>query len=197
MCTSSLCNDNDFNGFSESPNQFLRKQLGPQRLTFNSVPDQGEIIANTIPYTNNESGNNVSTSDSNISRNSTSILFLHPFTHKTSNTAPIPSLSHPNSISINDTSKNTSIEFLYVDTTTVKALDTPNETLNPKLQETPREEDLFNGTEEKYDNTSFFGKSSFQEDELSKELGGNDSSIPKHRVPRQAKGEQYSLESIC
>ena len=197
MCTSSLCNDNDFNGFSESPNQFLRKQLGPQRLTFNSVSDQGEIIANTIPYTNNESGNNVSTSDSNISRNSTSILFLHPFTHKTSNTAPIPSLSHPNSISINDTSKNTSIEFLYVDTTTVKALDTPNETLNPKLQETPREEDLLNGTEEKDDNTSFFGKSSFQEDELSKELGGNDSSIAKHRVPRQAKGEQYSLESIC
>ena len=197
MCTSSLCNDNDFNGFSESPNQFLRKQLVPQRLTFNSVSDQGEIIANTIPYTNNESGNNVSTSDSNISRNSTSILFLHPFTHKTSNTAPIPSLSHPNSISINDTSKNTSIEFLYVDTTTVKALDTPNETLNPKLQETPREEDLLNGTEEKDDNTSFFGKSSFQEDELSKELGGNDSSIAKHRVPRQAKGEQYSLESIC
>ena len=104
------CNDNDFNGFSESPNQFLRKQLGPQRLTFNSVSDQGEIIANTIPYTNNESGNNVSTSDSNISRNSTSFLFLHPFTHKNNNTAPIPSLSHPNPISINDTSKNTSIE---------------------------------------------------------------------------------------
>ena len=194
MCTSSLCNDNDFNGFSESPNQFLRKQLGPQRLTFNSVSDQGEIIANTIPYTNNESGNNVSTSDSNISRNSTSFLFLHPFTHKNNNTAPIPSLSHPNSISINDTSKNTSIEFLYVDTTTVKALDTPNETLNPEFQETPREEDLLEN--EKDEPTPFFDELLFQEDNLSKELGGNGSSIAKHRVPRQAKGEQYSLESI-
>ena len=194
MCTSSLCNDNDFNGFSESPNQFLRKQLGPQRLTFNSVSDQGEIIANTIPYTNNESGNNVSTSDSNISRNSTSFLFLHPFTHKNNNTAPIPSLSHPNSLSINDTSKNTSIEFLYVDTTTVKALDTPNETLNPEFQETPREEDLLENKKDEH--TSFFDESLFQEDNLSKELGGNDSSIAKHRVPRQAKGEQYSLESI-
>ena len=194
MCTSSLCNDNDFNGFSESPNQFLRKQLGPQRLTFNSVSDQGEIIANTIPYTNNESGNNVSTSDSNISRNSTSFLFLHPFTHKNNNTAPIPSLSHPNSISINDTSKNTSIEFLYVDTTTVKDLDTPNEILNPEFQETPREEDLLEN--EKDDPAPFFDGLLFQEDKLSKELGGNDSSIAKHRVPRQAKGEQYSLESI-
>ena len=194
MCTSSLCNDNDFNGFSESPNQFLRKQLGPQRLTFNSVSDQGEIIANTIPYTNNESGNNVSTSDSNISRNSTSFLFLHPFTHKNNNTAPIPSLSHPNSLSINDTSKNTSIEFLYVDTTTVKALDTPNETLNPEFQETPREEDLLENKKDEH--TSFFDESLFQEDNLSKELGGNNSSIAKHRVPRQAKGEQYSLESI-
>ena len=194
MCTSSLCNDNDFNGFSESPNQFLRKQLGPQRLTFNSVSDQGEIIANTLPYTNNESGNNVSTSDSNISRNSTSFLFLHPFTHKNNNTAPIPSLSHPNSISINDTSKNTSIEFLYVDTTTVKALDTPNETLNPEFHETPREEDLLENKKDEH--TSFFDESLFQEDNLSKELGGNDSSIAKHRVPRQAKGEQYSLESI-
>ena len=194
MCTSSLCNDNDFNGFSESPNQFLRKQLGPQRLTFNSVSDQGEIIANTIPYTNNESGNNVSTSDSNISRNSTSFLFLHPFTHKNNNTSPIPSLSHPNSISINDTSKNTSIEFLYVDTTTVKDLDTPNEILSSEFQETPREEDLLEN--EKDDPTPFFGELSFQEDILSKELGGNDSSIAKHRVPRQAKGEQYSLESI-
>ena len=194
MCTSSLCNDNDFNGFSESPNQFLRKQLGPQRLTFNSVSDQGEIIANTIPYTNNESGNNVSTSDSNISRNSTSFLFLHPFTHKNNNTAPIPSLSHPNSISINDTSKNTSIEFLYVDTTTVKDLDTPNEILNPEFQETPREEDLIEN--EKDESTPFFDELLFQEDKLSKELGGNDSSIAKHRVPRQAKGEQYSLESI-
>ena len=194
MCTSSLCNDNDFNGFSESPNQFLRKQLGPQRLTFNSVSDQGEIIANTIPYTNNESGNNVSTSDSNISRNSTSFLFLHPFTHKNNNTAPIPSLSHPNSLSINDTSKNTSIEFLYVDTTTVKALDTPNETLNPEFQETPREEDLLENKKDEH--TSFFDESLFQEDNLSKELGGNDSSIARHRVPRQAKGEQYSLELI-
>ena len=194
MCTSSLCNDNDFNGFSESPNQFLRKQLGPQRLTFNSVSDQGEIIANTLPYTNNESGNNVSTSDSNISRNSTSFLFLHPFTHKNNNTAPIPSLSHPNSISINDTSKNTSIEFLYVDTTTVKDLDTPNEILNPEFQETPREEDLLEN--EKDEPTPFFDELLFQEDNLSKELGGNDSSIAKHRVPRQAKGEQYSLESI-
>ena len=194
MCTSSLCNDNDFNGFSESPNQFLRKQLGPQRLTFNSVSDQGEIIANTIPYTNNESGNNVSTSDSNISRNSTSFLFLHPFTHKNNNTAPIPSLSHPNSLSINDTSKNTSIEFLYVDTTTVKDLDTPNEILNPEFQETPREEDLLEN--EKDEPTPFFDELLFQEDNLSKELGGNDSSIAKHRVPRQAKGEQYSLESI-
>ena len=194
MCTSSLCNDNDFNGLSESPNQFLRKQLGPQRLTFNSVSDQGEIIANTIPYTNNESGNNVSTSDSNISRNSTSFLFLHPFTHKNNNTAPIPSLSHPNSLSINDTSKNTSIEFLYVDTTTVKALDTPNETLNPEFHETPREEDLLENKKDEH--TSFFDESLFQEDNLSKELGGNDSSIAKHRVPRQAKGEQYSLESI-
>ena len=194
MCTSSLCNDNDFNGFSESPNQFLRKQLGPQRLTFNSVSDQGEIIANTIPYTNNESGNNVSTSDSNISRNSTSFLFLHPFTHKNNNTAPIPSLSHPNSLSINDTSKNTSIEFLYVDTTTVKDLDTPNEILNPEFQETPREEDLIEN--EKDESTPFFDELLFQEDNLSKELGGNDSSIAKHRVPRQAKGEQYSLESI-
>ena len=194
MCTSSLCNDNDFNGFSESPNQFLRKQLGPQRLTFNSVSDQGEIIANTIPYTNNESGNNVSTSDSNISRNSTSFLFLHPFTHKNNNTAPIPSLSHPNSISINDTSKNTSIEFLYVDTTTVKDLDTPNEILNPEFQETPREEDLLEN--EKDEHTPFFDELLFQEDKLSKELSGNDSSIAKHRVPRQAKGEQYGLESI-
>ena len=194
MCTSSLCNDNDFNGLSESPNQFLRKQLGPQRLTFNSVSDQGEIIANNIPYTNNESGNNVSTSDSNISRNSTSFLFLHPFTHKNNNTAPIPSLSHPNSLSINDTSKNTSIEFLYVDTTTVKALDTPNEILNPEFQETPREEDLLEN--EKDEPTPFFDELLFQEDNLSKELGGNDSSIAKHRVPRQAKGEQYSLESI-
>ena len=194
MCTSSLCNDNDFNGFSESPNQFLRKQLGPQRLTFNSVSDQGEIIANTIPYTNNESGNNVSTSDSNISRNSTSFLFLHPFTHENNNTAPIPSLSHPISLSINDTSKNTSIEFLYVDTTTVKDLDTPNEILNPEFQETPREEDLLEN--EKDEPTPFFDELLFQEDNLSKELGGNDSSIAKHRVPRQAKGEQYSLESI-
>ena len=194
MCTSSLCNDNDFNGFSESPNQFLRKQLGPQRLTFNSVSDQGEIIANTIPYTNNESGNNVSTSDSNISRNSTSFLFLHPFTNENNNTAPIPSLSHPNSLSINDTSKNTSIEFLYVDTTTVKDLDTPNEILNPEFQETPREEDLIEN--EKDESTPFFDELLFQEDNLSKELGGNDSSIAKHRVPRQAKGEQYSLESI-
>ena len=194
MCTSSLCNDNDFNGFSESPNQFLRKQLGPQRLTFNSVSDQGEIIANTIPYTNNESGNNVSTSDSNISRNSTSFLFLHPFTHENNNTAPIPSLSHPISLSINDTSKNTSIEFLYVDTTTVKDLDTPNEILNPEFQETPREEDLIEN--EKDESTPFFDELLFQEDKFSKELGGNDSSIAKHRVPRQAKGEQYSLESI-
>ena len=194
MCTSSLCNDNDFNGFSESPNQFLRKQLGPQRLTFNSVSDQGEIIANTLPYTNNESGNNVSTSDSNISRNSTSFLFLHPFTHKNNNTAPIPSLSHPNSISINDTSKNTSIEFLYVDTTTVKALDTPNEIPNPELQVTPREEDLLEN--EKDEHTPFIDEVLFQDSKLSKELGGNDSSIAKHRVPRQAKGEQYSLESI-
>ena len=194
MCTSSLCNDNDFNGFSESPNQFLRKQLGPQRLTFNSVSDQGEIIANTLPYTNNESGNNVSTSDSNISRNSTSFLFLHPFTHENNNTAPIPSLSHPNSLSINDTSKNTSIEFLYVDTTTVKDLDTPNEILNPEFQETPREEDLLEN--EKDEPTPFFDELLFQEDNLSKELGGNESSIAKHRVPRQAKGEQYSLESI-
>ena len=194
MCTSSLCNDNDFNGFSESPNQFLRKQLGPQRLTFNSVSDQGEIIANTIPYTNNESGNNVSTSDSNISRNSTSFLFLHPFTNENNNTAPIPSLSHPNSLSINDTSKNTSIEFLYVDTTTVKDLDTPNEILNPESQETPREEDLLENKKDEH--TPFFDELLFQEDKLSKELGGNDSSIAKHRVPRQAKGEQYSLESI-
>ena len=136
----------------------------------------------------------MSTSDSNISRNSTSILFLHPFTHKTSNTAPIPSLSHPNSISINDTSKNTSIEFLYVDTTTVKALDTPNETLNPEFQETPREEDLLENEQDEH--TPFFDELLYQEDKLSKELGGNDSSIAKHRAPRQAKGEQYSLESI-
>ena len=48
----------------------------------------------------------------------------------------------------------------------------------------------------KDEHTSFFDESLFQEDNLSKELGGNDSSIAKHRVPRQAKGEQYSLESI-
>ena len=83
---------------------------------------------------------------------------------------------------------------MYVDTTTVKALDTPNEIANPEFQETPREEDLLEN--EKDEPTPFFDESLFQEDNLSKELGGNDSSIAKHRVPRQAKGEQYSLESI-
>ena len=177
MCTTSLCNDNDYNVLSERPNQFLRKQLGPQRLPFNSVA-QGEIENN---YTNT-TGNNESTPGQSNKHNSTSILVLQPFSHKQNITLP----SHPAlPLSIINTQNNTSIETLYVDTT-VKDLETQNVMLNHnELPETPREEALLDKFEEEEE--QIFEDFLF-EDSDQDEIEPN-STVSKHRVPRQAQGE--------
>ena len=187
MCTTSLCNDNDYNVLTERPNQFLRKQLGPQRLPFSSVAE-GEIENN---YTNVYTGNNESTpgvlqSSKHNSTTTTPLLFLHPLSHKQN----IPSNHHPSlPLSINNTQNNISIEPLYVDTS-VKALDTQNVMLNNhELPVTPRDEaflDNIEEEEEEFDDT-IFDEIEFEnyEDE---DIQPN-SSVSKHRVPRQAQGE--------
>ena len=186
MCTTSLCNDNDYNGLTERPNQFLRKQLGPQRLPFNSVAE-GEIENN---YTNVNTGNNESTpgilqSSKHNYTTTTPLLFLHPFSHKQNNV--LPSNHHPSlPLSINNTQNNISIEPLYVDTS-VKALDTQNVMINNhELPVTPRDEALLNKIEEEFDDTMFDEIEFENDEEQDTELN---SIAPKHRVPRQAQGE--------
>ena len=186
MCTTSLCNDNDYNVLTERPNQFLRKQLGPQRLPFNSVAE-GEIENN---YTKVYTGNNEPTpgflqSSKHNSTTTTPLLFLHPLSHKQN--IALPSNHRPSlPLSINNTQNNISIESLYVDTS-VKALDTQNVMLNNhELPVTPRDEALLDKIEEEFDDT-IFDEIAFENDE-EEDIEPN-SIVSKHRVPRQAQGE--------
>ena len=191
MCTTSLCNDNDYNALRERPNNFLRKQLGPQRLPFDSVA-QGEIENN---FTKNSiiTGVNASTpgqSSKHIS--ATSIIFLHPDTLSSqiqNISLPSPKIL-PLSIINNTTSQqnktNVSTDTLYVDNS-VTDLDTPHAMpTHHELPVTPRDEAIYDdidGEEEEiFDD--IWNEEDTEEDEIE-----SDSLIPKHRVPRQTQGE--------
>ena len=99
----------------------------------------------------------------------------------------MPSNHHPSlPLSINNTQNNICIEPLYVDTS-VKALDTQNVMINNlELPVTPRDEALLNKIEEEFDDTMFDEIEFENDEEQDTELN---SIAPKHRVPRQAQGE--------
>ena len=191
MCTTSLCNDNDYNALRERPNNFLRKQLGPQRLPFDSVA-QGEI-ENSFTKNSIITGVNASTpgqSSKHIS--ATSIIFLHPDTlssQKQNISLPSPKIL-PLSIINNTTSQqnktNVSTDTLYVDNS-VTDLDTQHAMpTHHELPVTPRDEAIYDdidGEEEEiFDD--IWNEEDTEEDEIE-----SDSLIPKNRVPRQTQGE--------
>ena len=191
MCTTSLCNDNDYNALRERPNNFLRKQLGPQRLPFDSVA-QGEIENN---FTKNSiiTGVNASTpgqSSKHIS--ATSIIFLHPDTlsspeQNISLTSPkILPLSIINITTSQQNKTNVSTDTLYVDNS-VTDLDTPHAMpTHHELPVTPRDEainDDIDGEEETALD-DFWNEEDTEEDDTE-----SNSLAPKRRVPRQTQGE--------
>ena len=191
MCTTSLCNDNDYNALRERPNNFLRKQLGPQRLPFDSVA-QGEIENN---FTKNSiiTGVNASTpgqSSKHIS--ATSIIFLHPDTlsspkQNISLTSPkILPLSIINITTSQQNKTNFSTDTLYVDNS-VTDLDTTHAMpTHHELPVTPRDEainDDIDGEEE-----TALDDIWNEEDTEEVDMESN-SLLPKRRVPRQAQGE--------
>ena len=186
MCTSNLCNDNDYDIQTQGSSKFLRKQIGQQQILSSTIAE-GEIENN---YTKVYTGNNESTpgflqSSKHNSTTTTPLLFLHPLSHKQN--IALPSNHHPSlPLSINNTQNNISIESLYVDTS-VKALDTQNVMLNNhELPVTPRDEALLDKIEEEFDDT-IFDEIAFENDE-EEDIEPN-SIVSKHRVPRQAQGE--------
>ena len=191
MCTTSLCNDNDYNALRERPNNFLRKQLGPQRLPFDSVA-QGEIENN---FTKNSiiTGVNASTpgqSSKHIS--ATSIIFLHPDTlsspkQNISLTSPkILPLSIINITTSQQNKTNFSTDTLYVDNS-VTDLDTTHAMpTHHELPVTPRDEainDDIDGEEETVLDV-IWNEEDTEEDDIE-----SNSLVPKRRVPRQTQGE--------
>ena len=191
MCTTSLCNDNDYNALRERPNNFLRKQLGPQRLPFDSVA-QGEIENN---FTKNSiiTGVNASTpgqSSKHIS--ATSIIFLHPDTlsspkQNISLTSPkILPLSIINITTSQQNKTNVSTDTLYVDNS-VTDLDTTHAMpTHHELPVTPRDEainDDIDGEEETVLDV-IWNEEDTEEDDIE-----SNSLVPKRRVPRQTQGE--------
>ena len=191
MCTTSLCNDQDYNVLRERPNQFVRKQLGPQRLPFDSV-GQGEIENN---YTNTITGVNISTpgqSSKHIS--ATTILFLHPepFSSQKQNISlPSPKIfpiSIINTTTIQQNNTNYSTDTLYVDNS-VTDLDTQHAMpTHHELPVTPRAEAIFDEIEEEDD--PIFEDIPFDEVIDEEDEVDPNSIVPKHRVPRQAQGEK-------
>ena len=183
MCTNNLCNNNEYG----RPRQFLRKQLGPQRLPFNSVAE-GEIEHGYKNRSTTGINESIPGQSSNIS--STSILFLQPpFPHQKQKES-LSETRFPTPFSIINTQKNNnnvSIDTLYVDTS-VKALDTQHIIPNNELPVTPREEASLDNIDE--DDNALFEDivlENEEEDYLN-------STAPKHRVPRQAQGEnQYII----
>ena len=191
MCTTSLCNDNDYNALRERPNNFLRKQLGPQRLPFDSVA-QGEIENN---FTKNSiiTGVNASTpgqSSKHIS--ATSIIFLHPDTlssPKTNISLTFPKILPLSIINITTSQQNktnVSTDTLYVDNS-VTDLDTPHAMpTHHELPVTPRDEainDDIDGEEETALD-DIWNEEDSEEDDIE-----SNSLVPKRRVPRQTQGE--------
>ena len=191
MCTTSLCNDNDYNALRERPNNFLRKQLGPQRLPFDSVA-QGEIENN---FTKNSiiTGVNASTpgqSSKHIS--ATSIIFLHPDTlsspkQNISLTSPkILPLSIINITTSQQNKTNFSTDTLYVDNS-VTDLDTTHAMpTHHELPVTPRDEAINDDIDVEEETTfdDIWSEEDTEEDDFEP-----NSLVPKRRVPRQAQGE--------
>lgn len=180
MCTSGLCNDNDYDIHTERPtNNLLRKQFGQQQHLSSSIAE-GEIGNNYTNVVNNDS-----TPDRSSKHSTPSILFLHPLFSKKQHTLP----SHQTNLSLITNTQNNSIETLYVDTP-VKALGTQNDMLNKDLG-TPREEAFLDEIEE---DDSPFEDLSFQA--YDEDVDHLDSIVPKHRVPRQAQGEQPYIRNL-
>ena len=175
MCTSHLCNDNDYDITQDSSKLLLRKQIGQQQILSSTIAE-GEIENSYTNDINNESPSDIS------SKLSTSLLlFLNPFPPKQHT---LPSKTHPSTTN----AQNTSIETSFVDTS-IKALGTQNDFLD-KHSETPREEALFDRIEEDH---SIFEDLSFESEEDEDVL---DSILPKHRVPRQAQGEKSHINIL-
>ena len=191
MCTTSLCNDNDYNALRERPNNFLRKQLGPQRLPFDSVA-QGEIENNFTKYSIITGVNASTPGQSSKHISATSIIFLHPDT--LSSPKQNISLTSPKSLPlsiINITTSqqnktNVSTDTLYVDNS-VTDLDTPHAMpTHHELPVTPRDEainDDIDGEEETVLDV-IWNEEDTEEDDIE-----SNSLVPKRRVPRQTQGE--------
>ena len=195
MCTTSLCNDNDYNALRERPNNFLRKQLGPQRLPFDSVA-QGEIENNFTKYSIITGVNASTPGQSSKHISATSIIFLHPDTlsspkQNISLTSPkILPLSIINITTSQQNKTNFSTDTLYVDNS-VTDLDTTHAMpTHHELPVTPRDEainDDIDGEEE----TTFddiWSEEDTEGDTEEDDIEPN-SLVPKRRVPRQTQGE--------
>ena len=191
MCTTSLCNDNDYNALRERPNNFLRKQLGPQRLPFDSVA-QGEIENNITKYSIITGVNASTPGQSSKHISATSIIFLHPDTlpspkQNISLTSPkILPLSIINITTSQQNKTNVSTDTLYVDNS-VTDLDTPHAMpTHHELPVTPRDEAINDDIDGEEDTT--FDDIWSEEDTEDDDIVSN-SLVPKRRVPRQTQGE--------
>ena len=198
MCTTSLCNDQEYSLPRERPNNFLRKQLGPSRLPFDSVA-QGEIennYSNSIPNTGvNESTPGLQSSE-HIS--ATSILFLNPqylSSQKQNISLPSPKIYPLSIINITTIQQNknktkVSTDTLYVDNS-VTDLDTQHAMpTHHELPVTPRAEAINDDIKE--DDETIFDDIPLDEDNEEDEIEPY-SVAPNNtllsRVPRQTQGE--------
>ena len=173
MCTSDLCNDNDYGTPNEETNRLTRPRVDQQNLlvdlseTFRRSDDAGEIENDHTNF------NRVVSASDTSSNDTSSILLLYPFSKKI-HTFPSHTLL---SISNNQT---TSIETMSVDTP-VKPLGTQNDLSNKDL-ETPREEAFLEDLEQ--DDEIFYDDLAF--DVEAEKL---ESLTPKSRVPRQTQSQ--------
>ena len=185
MCTSDLCNDNDYQLPNERPTRLQRKQIGQAQELISTVVE-GEIDHNLSVL-----DRAASTSDSSSRKNSSTILSLFPIPSTNTTNTSFPSLSLPNSSfhPLSNHSKPLIIETISVDTS-VKDLGMTND-LHNSGAETPRED-------------AFLETVRDEEDELLEDLAfpslnvdADDiqSLMPKHRIPRQARpqGEQTHI----
>ena len=173
MCTSDLCNDNDYGTLNGEKNRLTRPRVDQQNLLVDlAEPFRRSDVAGEIENDHTNFNRVVSASDTS-SNDTSSILLLYPFSNKI-HTLPSHTLL---SISNNQT---TSIETMSVDTP-VKPLGTQNDLSNKDL-ETPREEAFLEDLEE--DDEIFYDDLAFDVEAETLE-----SLTPKSRVPRQTQSQ--------
>ena len=170
-------------------------------MPFDSVA-QGEIENNYTMNSIINTGVNASTPGKQSSKHisATSIIFLHPDTlsspkQNISLSSPkILPLSIINITTSQQNKTNVSTDTLYVDNS-VTDLDTPHAMpTHHELPVTPRDEAIYDDMEDEDDNETIFDDIPFDEDIEEDEIELN-STIPLHRVPRQAQGEIFAIRN--